>query len=315
MNEKWHIFKNLEPMEEASESIGSTLFHLKELVRSTCLSGHIRFYNKNFLLIPQISQNFRKVLKGINHWEMDRVHPILAGLSILILMDEEEVDVHRKLRCRFMERFLNFIDCIYPMSVHLLMERLLVELDYLGLGNDSNLLYLAVALAHSCVRGRPLAVCMLWELLARRLSGLEITMHRYREPSELADAIDLNPPQMPDGGEEKKKLLILLEAIDHLMHLLLEEDNDELVKTGYPEHFFQLERRDAEIMYIWCQELVGKIPSMESELNTKLTETLGNLIEIFGRIMTNPETTEIATTNTTTGDGTTTNNSTTSSGD
>lgn len=125
-------------MEEASGSIGSTLFHLKELVRRTCLSGHIRFYNKNFLLIPvscilpsmylniitnscltfqQISRNFRKVLKGINHWEMDRVHPILAGLSILILMDEEKVDVHRKLRCRFMERFLHFIDCIYPMSV------------------------------------------------------------------------------------------------------------------------------------------------------------------------------------------------------
>lgn len=180
------------------------------------------------------------------------------------------------------------------------MERLLVELDTLGLGNESNLLYLAVALAHSCVRGRPLAVCMLWELLARRLSGLEITMHRYREPSELAHAIDLNPPQMPDVGEvmvvgdadgdgdgapqqyeqlakaevEKKKLLVLLEAIDHLMHLILEENNDELVKTGYPEHFFQLERRDAETMYMWCRELAGKIPSTESELHTMVRGSL-----------------------------------------
>ncbi|KAH8265106.1 hypothetical protein KR026_004778 [Drosophila bipectinata] len=287
-------------MDAASESIGFTLTQLKEIIETKGLTRNLRFFNKKKSLFKQVKKLFHRMITGIIYWERDRVHVMMSALLVIALMEEEGVDAERNQQYNLIKRFLVFVNCQSPMSVHLLMERVIEELDSMNLSSDANLLYLSVVLANSCERARPLAVCMLWQLLARRLPGIKITMHRYRELSELAEGIALNRPEMPDeimldeSADEdlrqevesdrefrKAKLLVLLEAIENLLRLVLEADNTDLKEFGYPNHFFELERKDAASLYMVCLGLVQKVPDDEDTLHTKLHNVLCNLSEIL----------------------------------
>ncbi|KAH8420607.1 hypothetical protein KR009_012104 [Drosophila setifemur] len=290
----------MQPVELGSESIGCTPAQIRLLADRNNLPKHARFVSGARNLVKEVTQNFQGLLKGIRHWEYEQVHPVVAELCLLLLVEEAGVDVDRKKRCSLLFRFLQFIDSVEPMRVHYLVLHLLAEFEAVEADHDANLLHLAHALSKCSWRGRPLAVCLLWELLRRRLPSLEITMHRYRELGELAMALSMHPPVVPNADTDDEdesasfsskddeklevemvSLLILLEAIEQLLYLLLFGENDELIQAGYPEHFFHLSRPAAECLYDWSLELGMLLPPPDNELAEKLSRSVDNLANIF----------------------------------
>ncbi|XP_070074969.1 uncharacterized protein [Drosophila takahashii] len=258
-------------------------------VKSTYLAQYLKYFDGNKNIIKQIARNYTIFLRGADFWELDRVHPMLAALSILILVEYKRTDVDRSLRTKLMNRFLDRIECVQPMTVHMMVERLLIDLEEVNACQDTSLFKLAEVLSQ-CSRGRPLAVCLLWEVLHRRLPHLEVTMHRFRKLHELVEAVKLlpanEPPNWGDGTMTRarrlklEELVNLVQTIELLLRLLM-GDNKELLDIGYPDHFFYLSSTDALTLKKWCLELVNQMPPKYCDRSEKLNVTFNNLMSIL----------------------------------
>jgi len=67
--------------------------------------------------MQEVARNFSIQLRGSAYWDLDTVHPMLAGLCIFILVEHKRTDLQRKLRTKLMDRLLNIIECVHPMTV------------------------------------------------------------------------------------------------------------------------------------------------------------------------------------------------------
>lgn len=125
---------------------------------------------------------------------------------------------------------------------------------------DTILLHLALGLVRANARGLPIGVCMLWSIIGQILN-LDITMHRYREFKELAQALGpvarFSLAEM--GNSQLSELGLLLETMNRIMELVMLTNNDDLKLAGYPDHFFQMRRNDLESMLNWATTILYQI--------------------------------------------------------
>ncbi|XP_036677285.2 uncharacterized protein [Drosophila suzukii] len=259
-------------------------------VKRTFLAQFMKYYNGNGNIIKQVARNFSIQLRGSAYWDLDTVHPMLAGLCIFILVEHKRTDLQRKLRTKLMDRLLNIIECVHPMTVHILVEKLLTDLEESNACQERNLFILASVFSKCSWRGRPLAVCLLWVILSRRIPALEVTMHRYRELEELVKAVDHLPtPEPIDWGwavldearqEKLDGLITLVESVELLICLIM-TDNHELLEAGYPEHFFKISQFDAIALKSWFLEVTEQMPLGYCEHSEKLTAIIGNMMSII----------------------------------
>ncbi|XP_050746373.1 uncharacterized protein LOC127012484 [Drosophila biarmipes] len=262
---------------------------LYPFVKRTYLKQFIKYYNGNGNIIKQVSRNFGMHLRGSAYWDLDKVHVMLAGLCLLILVEHKSTDLERKLRTKLMNRLLNVIECVHPMTVHILVERLLTNLEESGACEERSLFTLASVLSNCSWRGRPLAVCLLWVILSRRLPGLEVTMHRYRELEELVktahrvpsrDQFDWGDWLLDSALQERlEELSTLIESVEMLVRLVM-ADNRELLAAGYPEHFFQIGAYDAMFLKSWFLELTEQLPPQYCEHSEKMTAIIDSVMSI-----------------------------------
>lgn len=145
------------------------------------------------------------------------------------------------------------------------MEYLLNELSqihsiYIDL--NSVLFHLAMALMspwRHATPGMSIGVCLLWAIVDNVMK-LNITMHRYREFDELANALgpqpcfDVNQLSQKEIGD----LRLLLESIIQLLDAQLSKNVD-LKRFGYPDNFFHMQYHDIESMESWCENLALQI--------------------------------------------------------
>ncbi|XP_037726869.1 uncharacterized protein LOC119557931 [Drosophila subpulchrella] len=263
---------------------------LYPFVKRTFLAQFMKYYNGNGNIIKQVARNFSIQLRGSAFWDLDTVHPMLAGLCIFILVEHKGTDLERKLRTKLMNRFLNVIECVHPMTVHILVEKLLTDLEESDACQEQNLFILASVLSKCSWRGRPLAVCLLWEILSRRMPALEVTMHRYRELEELVKAVDKLPTRerinwgediLDEAKQEKLDgLSTLVESVELLIRLIM-CDNKELLEAGYPEHFFQISQSNAISLKSWFLEVTEQMPLGYCENSEKLTTIIDNMMSII----------------------------------
>lgn len=149
----------------------------------------------------------------------------------------------------------------------------MADLKKHSVDSEPNILKLAAKLSDLGHGGRVFAVCLLWSVLGRLLPALEITMHRFREPGELVEALKKTPPAKPDDWMsdengthlevvkiEMDTLLVLLEAMALLLKLLLRCDNEDLYGEGYPQHFFVVEESDCTYLIEWCCNVAKGLP-------------------------------------------------------
>ncbi|KAH8289238.1 hypothetical protein KR054_002065 [Drosophila jambulina] len=267
------------PYRSSFKAPGCSVAKLRSFVERSNLADHLRHFSATRNVVEQVERHFRILMRGIKFWELDRIQPLFSGLCMLILTKESHSDDLCYKRSGLMGRFIEFVDCVPPMIAHQLIEKLLEDLAEYQVDSGANLLKLAVKLADLGYRGRVLAVCLLWSLLGRCLPALEITMHRFREPGELAEAIRKKPPISPsvwleaEGSgtannnnnnearqEHMEALRVMLEAMERLLDLLLCCDNDDLQEEGYPEQFFTLEGKDSTFLSDWCIDLSKELP-------------------------------------------------------
>ncbi|KAH8368194.1 hypothetical protein KR084_008315 [Drosophila pseudotakahashii] len=267
--------------------------HLYPFVKNTYLAQYLKYFDGTKNIIKQIARNYTIFLRGAHFWELDRVHPMFAALSILILVEYKRTDLERSLRTKLMNRFLDRIECVQPIPVHVLVERLLIDLEEVNACQDMSLFKLAKVLSQ-CSRGRPLAVCLLWEVIHRRLPHLEVTMHRYRDLHELVVAVKILPtPEPPNWGDgtmsrsrrlKLEDLINVIQTIELLLRLLM-GDNKELLDVGYPDYFFNLSSPDAAIIKKWCSELINQMPPKYCDHSEKLNVTVNNLMSILNKLI------------------------------
>ncbi|KAH8250509.1 hypothetical protein KR038_008557 [Drosophila bunnanda] len=257
-----------------SRAPGCSLAKLRTFVERSSLAPHLRHFSTTSNVIEQVERHFRILMRGIKFWELDRTQPLFTALCMLILTKESSMDDLCFKRTVLMARFMEFVDCVPPMIAHQLIEKLLEDLAEYELDTEVNILKLASKLYDISHRGRVLAVCMLWWVLGRHLPALEITMHRYREPVELVEAIRKKPPTSPsvwlaDENDmpietvqaNMESLRVMLEAMERVLDLLLSCDNDDLVEEGYPDHFFTLDKSDSMFLSDWCIDLSNELPA------------------------------------------------------
>lgn len=158
------------------------------------------------------------------------------------------------------------INFLYPPQVHGHVEYLLKELNEIRSINIdmNNVLYqLAMTLMspwRDSTPGMPMGVCLLWAIVYNVLN-LDITMHRYREFDEVANALGPQPcfdvNQLNE--EEIGDIRVLLESIFQLLEYCMLNKNLYLKRFGYPDHFFQMKYHDIETMESWCENFALQI--------------------------------------------------------
>lgn len=154
---------------------------------------------------------------------------------------------------------------LYLPQIHGHVEYLLNELRqihsiYIDLNNV--LFHLAMALMspwRHATPGMSIGVCLLWAIVDNVMK-LNITMHRYREFDELANALGPHPCLDVNQLSQKEigDLRLLLESIIQLLDAQLSKNVD-LKRFGYPDHFFHMQYHDIESMESWCENLALQI--------------------------------------------------------
>ncbi|XP_017034975.1 uncharacterized protein [Drosophila kikkawai] len=279
-----------------SQPVDCTLGKLRSFVERSSLAVHLRHFSETSS-VTDVERHFRVLMRGIKFWELDRMQPLFTGLCMLILIKECNADNQSYKRNGLMARFIEFVDCVPPMIGHQLIEKLLEDLAEHQVDSEANLLKLAVKLGDMGFRGRVLAVCLLWWVLGRRLPALEITMHRFREPGELAEAIRKQPPISPSvwlapeseapsetAKAHSESLRVMLEAMERLLDLLFCCDNADLLQAGYPDHFFTLEDSDSAFLSDWCIDLSKELPASMCGPRGKFGASLHSIIGMLMQV-------------------------------
>ncbi|XP_064540621.1 uncharacterized protein LOC135430005 isoform X1 [Drosophila montana] len=208
--------------------------------------------------LDQIINGFETVRKLARNWDEDMQRPLLVAVCMLFLI-HGPLEPQKNMRS-LLFRVLGLMDTKDPMSVHGHVEYLLAELHKVDVDQDTILLHLALGLVRANARGLPIGVCMLWSIIGQILN-LDITMHRYREFKELAQALGpvarFSLAEMGTG--QLSELDLLLETMNRIMELVMLTNNDDLKLAGYPDHFFQMRRSDLESMLNWATTILYQI--------------------------------------------------------
>lgn len=144
--------------------------------------------------------------------------------------------------------------------MHCHVEYLLDELRRVGACIEVNQLHLALALMRANEDALPVGVCILWAVIGRILT-MDISMHRFREFKELAEAIgtevlfDVAKMDSIQLGE----LSVLLESVNRIFQLVVLTDNEQLKEAGYPDYFFKMRHVDIDSMLGWAGNVICQI--------------------------------------------------------
>ncbi|TDG40971.1 hypothetical protein AWZ03_012616 [Drosophila navojoa] len=232
--------------------------------------------------LDQIVTGMEGVRQSGRDWEDDMLRPLFVTVSMLFLA-YGPVEMQLNM-CGLMHRVLGMMDTTDPMSVHGHVEYLLEELTKAGACVEANQLYLALGVVNCNANALPMGVCLLWAVIGRILT-MEITMHRFREFKELAEALgkeahfrlaDMNINQLCE-------LNILLESINRVFELVVLKNNERLKQAGYPDHFFQIRRVDLDSMASWANSVLYQVCPDDCWMNQVRNQVI-RLVNLLTRI-------------------------------
>ncbi|EDW06005.1 uncharacterized protein LOC6585535 [Drosophila mojavensis] len=232
--------------------------------------------------LDEIINGLEAVRRSERDWDDDKLRALFVTVSMVFLCSGP-VEMKKNMR-GLIHRVLGMMDTTTPLGVHCHVEYLLDELRRVGACIEVNQLHLALALMRANEDALPVGVCILWAVIGRILT-MDISMHRFREFKELAEAIgtevlfDVAKMDSIQLGE----LSVLLESVNRIFQLVVLTDNEQLKEAGYPDYFFKMRHVDIDSMLGWAGNVICQIHPDDHWTNL-VGMQLTSMIQMLSRI-------------------------------